>query len=163
MENNKILCPHCNHKPFRNETGLAWHLQHQHGNLIESQNKDNNQTSTAAPNKPEQHATIERPTAVAEKAEAKPEASEKQPRETTKPDGATSRGATYVDIERLLNGTKPQCNDTAKNDQVNFEKELSKFKEEIDDKLNARLQIITERDLWLSGRISKLEQLFKAQ
>lgn len=27
----KITCPKCDHKPFRNETGLAWHLERRHG------------------------------------------------------------------------------------------------------------------------------------
>jgi len=27
----KITCPKCDHKPFRNETNLAWHLEHVHG------------------------------------------------------------------------------------------------------------------------------------
>lgn len=31
MATNKILCPHCDHKPFRNESGLTWHLGRRHG------------------------------------------------------------------------------------------------------------------------------------
>ncbi len=26
-----IKCPHCNHKPFRGNNGLKWHLEHIHG------------------------------------------------------------------------------------------------------------------------------------
>jgi hypothetical protein len=28
----KINCPYCNHKPFRNDTGLNWHLKRFHEN-----------------------------------------------------------------------------------------------------------------------------------
>ncbi len=27
---SRIKCPHCDHKPFRSENGLKWHLEHIH-------------------------------------------------------------------------------------------------------------------------------------
>ncbi len=39
---SKINCPYCDHKPFRNDTGLDWHLKRFHsGAPIEKEQKSN--------------------------------------------------------------------------------------------------------------------------
>ena len=92
---SKINCPHCNHKPFRTETGLKWHLEHIHDNV--------------------------------------------------KPSSDFSRGP--IQDKKL-----------EKDDSASHEQNLLKFKREIEEKLDARLWIFTERDAWLSERIAKLER-----
>ncbi len=92
---SKMNCPHCNHKPFRNETGLKWHLEHIHGNV--------------------------------------------------KPGSGFSRGPI-------------QDNKLKKDDPADHEQNLVELKRESEEKLDTRLRIFTERDAWLSERITKLER-----
>jgi ribosomal protein L37AE/L43A len=78
METKRILCPQCE-KPFRTESGLAWHLEHQHGKVTEDKGKSNGQNSPEVPANQASGALL------------------KEPEQKSTP-------ATMSDLERLLRG-----------------------------------------------------------
>jgi DNA anti-recombination protein RmuC len=159
MTRKEILCPHCDHKPFRNETGLEWHIEHQHGSITKKKEKAVNQIATPVTTEQERQSTTELPRAMAEKVVIVPEVNQKRP---SIPDIIRSRGATMSDFERLLNRSAPESQKQSKEDQIDLKQELANFKNDIEKKLDARLQIFTERDAWLSGRIAELEEALKS-
>lgn len=93
----RLKCPHCNHKLFRTENGLKWHLDHIHGKI-----KYRSGISMKSPPGSELHEV----------------------------DG----------------------------NQQN----LQNLKREIEERVNSRLSIFTQRDAWLSDRISELEKSLKS-
>jgi hypothetical protein len=161
MENKKFLCPKCDHKPFRNATGLTWHLEHQHGIITRGKDNNMNQRMTPAPTDPERQSSTELPIVTVNKLETKNDVDQKEPANLTIPDLIRSRGATMSDFERLLKPHAMPSQERPNKEQANLNLELTKLKNELENKLDARLQVFTERDSWLSGRISKLEQALK--
>ena len=93
-----INCPYCNHKPFRNETGLSWHLEHIHGE------KKSSPTSS---------------------------------------------------MDSLRSDEPRQA------DNKVYARDMTELMREIKEEVNSRLDIFTQRDEWLSGRITKLEQTIR--
>ena len=82
--------------------------------------------------------------------------------EKTAPDATRYSNATMTDFERLLTRPSTQYTEPVKKEERNINLELTLFKREIEDKLEARLQIFTERDAWLSDRIAELEKALKS-
>jgi hypothetical protein len=166
MTRKEILCPYCNHKPFRNDSGLAWHVEHQHGKLVGT--KEANQTMMTEPTSQKETASPKKEeplmmTLPVEKAADKTGAVENQEQsEKTAPDVTRHSSATMTDFERLLNSPVPLKREPEKKDEGNLNLELSKFEREIEDKIDARVQIFTERDAWLSERITELEEALKS-
>jgi hypothetical protein len=78
MTRKEILCPHCDHQPFRNETGLAWHIEHQHWSMTQEREKGKRQSL--------------------------PEVSANQAPGTFQKVQEELRPATMADFERLLKG-----------------------------------------------------------
>jgi hypothetical protein len=161
MDSKKILCPHCNHNPFRNETGLTWHLEHQHGIITQGNRKAVSPDPTPAETKIEQQSPTEPPKTTTEKDSTGPEEKQQQPGESTGPDPKRSRGATMADFEKLLQRISSQSPEPIKKDELKPDPDVTKLRREIEDRLEARLEVFTERDSWLSERISKLEQILK--